>query len=211
MVLRFLSLVVALCFSIHSFAQTNISKIAFGSCGSQDSPLPIFDVVVKHKPDLFIFLGDNLYGDTKNMKDLQEDYATLSAKPTFQNLKRNVPIIAIWDDHDYGKNDAGRHYPFKAESKEIFLEFFEEPKDSDRRKHEGIYTSYMYETNGKKLQVILLDVRTFRDDLKPYTGQFKNDKRYFYNLDYAPHHRHLQNFSGFRTMEMAGRRIEQTC
>jgi alkaline phosphatase D len=186
MVLRFLSLVVALCFSIHSFAQTNISKIAFGSCGSQDSPLPIFDVVVKHKPDLFIFLGDNLYGDTKNMKDLQEDYATLSAKPTFQNLKRNVPIIAIWDDHDYGKNDAGRHYPFKAESKEIFLEFFEEPKDSDRRKHEGIYTSYMYETNGKKLQVILLDVRTFRDDLKPYTGQFKNDKRYFYNLDYAP-------------------------
>lgn len=105
MVLRFLSLVVALCFSIYSFAQTNISKIAFGSCGSQDSPLPIFDVVVKHKPDLFIFLGDNLYGDTKNMKDLQEDYATLSAKPTFQNLKRNVPIIAIWDDHDYGKND----------------------------------------------------------------------------------------------------------
>lgn len=49
----------------------------------------------------------------------------------------------------------------KPNQKEIFLEFFEEPKDSDRRKHEGIYTSYMYETNGKKLQVILLDVRNF--------------------------------------------------
>lgn len=181
---------------LHAIAQTSVSKIAFGSCGSQDSPLPIFDVVVKHKPDLFIFLGDNLYGDTRNMNDLKEDYVTLGAKPTFQNLKKNVPIIAIWDDHDYGKNDAGRHYPFKAESKEIFLEFFEEPKDSERRKHEGIYTSYMYETNGKKLQVIMLDVRTFRDDLKPYTGQFKNDKRYFYHLDYAPHTDTTKTFLG---------------
>lgn len=181
---------------INVYSQAVVSKIAFGSCGSQDNPLPIFDVVVKHKPDLFIFLGDNLYGDTRNMDDLREDYATLGAKQSFQNLKKNVPIIATWDDHDYGKNDAGRHYPFKAESKEIFLEFFNEPKDSERRKHEGIYTSYMYETNGKKLQIILVDNRTFRDDLKFYTGQYKSDKRYFYHLDYAPHTDTTKTFLG---------------
>lgn len=168
-------------------AQKVISKIAFGSCGSQEKPLPIFDLVVKHQPDLFIFLGDNIYGDTKDMSVLQAKYDKLAAKSTFQNLKKNVPIIATWDDHDYGWNDIGRHYHYKKESKEIFLKFFEEPKDSPRREHDGIYTSYYYNCNGKTLQIIMLDNRTFRDDLKPYNGEVSKDRRYFYNLDYAPY------------------------
>lgn len=172
--------------SVDGYTQKNISKIAFGSCAHENHPLPIFNLVVKHKPDLFIFLGDNIYGDTKSMDTLQMKYNILAQKPSFQNLKKNVPIIATWDDHDYGWNDTGRHYPFKTESKEIFLKFFNEPKDSDRRKHEGIYTSYMYETNGKKLQIILLDNRTFRDDYNKYKGEFASDKRYFYELDFAP-------------------------
>jgi alkaline phosphatase D len=163
------------------------TTIAFGSCGHQDNALKIFDVVVKHQPDLFIFLGDNIYGDTKVMDTLKAKYGRLAAKPGFQNLKKNTKIIATWDDHDYGWNDVGRHYKYKKESKEIFLDFWEEPKDSPRRKHEGIYTSYIYEYNEKKLQVILLDNRTFRDDLKKYKNEFASDKRYFYELDYAPY------------------------
>jgi alkaline phosphatase D len=183
---RHLALIIIMMISINCFSQKDISKIAFGSCAHENHPLPIFDLVVKHKPDLFLFLGDNIYGDTKSMDTLQMKYNILAAKPTFQNLKKNVPIIATWDDHDYGWNDIGRHYPFKVESKEIFLKFFNEPKDSERRKHEGIYTSYIYETNGKKLQIILLDNRTFRDDYKKYNVEVANDKRYFYELDYAP-------------------------
>ena len=177
-------------------AQKNVSTIAFGSCGNQNNPLNLFDVIVKHNPDLFIFLGDNVYGDTPNMDTLQARYNRLENKPTFQNLKNNVPIIATWDDHDYGKNDAGKNYEHKEESKEIFLNFFNEPKDSDRRKHAGIYTSYTYPSNGKTIQVILLDNRTFKDNLKPYTGQVMNDKRYFYNLDYAPHTNKETTFLG---------------
>jgi alkaline phosphatase D len=181
-----LTLSIILLISFNGFAQKNISKIAFGSCAHEKHPLPIFDLVVKHKPDLFVFLGDNIYGDTKNMDTLQMKYNILAAKPTFQNLKRNVPIIATWDDHDYGWNDIGRHYPFKVESKEIFLKFFNEPKNSERREHEGVYTSYIYETHGKKLQIILLDNRTFRDDYRKYKGEVANDKRYFYELDFYP-------------------------
>lgn len=182
----YLTLIAILLISFNGFTQKNISKIAFGSCAHENHPLPIFDLVVKHKPDLFVFLGDNIYGDTKKMDTLQAKYNLLAAKPSFQNLKKNVPIIATWDDHDYGWNDIGRHYPFKAESKEIFLNFFNEPKDSERRKHEGVYTSYSYETHGKKLQIILLDNRTFRDDYRKYKGEVANDKRYFYELDFYP-------------------------
>ncbi|MFC2109839.1 alkaline phosphatase D family protein [Bacteroidota bacterium] len=165
-----------------------ITKIAFGSCASQAHRLPIFDLVVEHTPDLFIFLGDNIYGDTKKMEVLKAKYQQLGNKPTYQNLKKNTEILATWDDHDYGLNDAGKEYAFKEESKEIFLDFFDEPKDSPRRKHPGIYHSYEYKIGENILQIIVLDGRTFRDALKPHRKEFKNDKRFnFYNQRYAPH------------------------
>lgn len=142
-----------------------ISRIGFGSCNSQDKPQLIWDTILKQKPECFILLGDNIYGDTRNMATLQQKYAQFGAKPPYQRFKQQCPIIATWDDHDYGENDGGKEYPFKKESKEIFLNFFNEPKDSERRKHEGIYTSYMLEENGKRLQIILPDLRTFRDSL----------------------------------------------
>lgn len=164
-----------------------VSRIAFGSCAHEADPQPVLDLVVKHRPDLFVYLGDNIYGDTKDMDVLRKKYAQLAAKPEFQRLKKASKILATWDDHDYGWNDSGRHYPFKKESKEIFLEFFEEPANSPRRQHEGIYTSYFFEGNGKRLQLILLDNRTFRDDLRRYRGELSHDDRYFYPLDYYPH------------------------
>lgn len=164
-----------------------ISKIAFGSCAHENEPQPVLDLVVQHKPDLFVYLGDNIYGDSRDMKVLQAKYDKLAAKPEFQRMKKAVPIVATWDDHDYGWNDAGRDYPFKEASKEIFLDFFGEPKESVRRKHAGIYTSYLYEGNGKKLQLILLDNRSFRSRLRPYRGEYSNKPEFFYPLDYYPH------------------------
>ena len=167
-----------------------ISKIAFGSCGDQTQPQPILNLVVEHKPDIFVYLGDNIYGDTRDMKELRSKYDSLAIKPEFQNLKKHVSLVATWDDHDYGWNDAGKHYPFKKESKEIFLDFFNEPLHSDRRKREGIYTSYYFEGQGRKLQLILLDNRTFRSNLRTYRGELNNDDQFFYPLDYYPHQIH---------------------
>ena len=164
-----------------------VSRIAFGSCANQDRPQPILDTVLKHRPEVFVYLGDNIYGDTKDMKVLREKYAKLAAKPEFQRLKKGTQVVATWDDHDFGWNDIGRHYPFKKESKEIFLNFWEEPTNSARRSHEGIYTSYLFEGSGRRVQLILLDNRTFRDDLRTYRGEFHRDDRFFYPLDYHPH------------------------
>lgn len=164
---------------------SDASKIAFGSCGSHYHELPIFDIAVQHQPDVFIFLGDNIYGDTKDMSVLQNKYNKLGEKMSYKNLKNNIPILATWDDHDYGWNDAGKYYEFKEESKEIFLDFFEEPINSERRTHKGIYHSQIYNVDQKRLQIILLDNRTFRSNLKGYSGEVDGDDRYFYNLDYG--------------------------
>lgn len=184
------SLVVAIFFTVAINAQVPqglISKIAFGSCASETESQPILDLVVKHKPDLFVYLGDNIYGDTYDMNVLRSKYDSLRLRPEFRRLQQTIPIVATWDDHDYGWNDAGRHYPFKEESKKIFLDFFNEPPNSDRRKRPGIYTSYFFENKGKRLQLILLDTRTFRDNLRTYRGELHMQEKFFYAPDYYPH------------------------
>ena len=165
----------------------NDTRIAFGSCGSQNNELPIFNTVATHQPDLFIFLGDNIYGDTEDMQVLRNKYNQLGNKQSYINMKNNTSILATWDDHDYGWNDAGKYYKYKEESKQIFLDFFEEPVTSERRQHQGIYHSEIYNINDKTLQIILLDNRTFRSNLLEYNGEVDDDDRYTYSLDYAPH------------------------
>ena len=165
---------------VHLNTDTLPTTITFGSCGDQDHDMPILYKVVEQTPDIFIYLGDNIYGDTRKMDVLKKKYNKLAVKPEFLHLRKNCTVLATWDDHDYGENDAGRHYPFKKESREIFLDFWGEPALSERRAHEGIYHSYMMEENGKKMQIILLDTRSFRDDL------IHNDKQDPHKNDYMP-------------------------
>lgn len=153
-------------------------KIVFGSCAHQDKEQPMLLNAVKLNPDLFIYLGDNIYGDTRDMNLLKEKYQKLASKTEFQELKKSTKILSVWDDHDFGENDKGRHYPFKKESKEIFMDFWEVALDSDRRTHEGIYGSEFIKIGDKTLQIIMLDTRTFRDDLlknEPKNPAYKND------------------------------------
>jgi alkaline phosphatase D len=165
-----------------------VTKIAFGSCGDQDWPQPVLALAANNKPDAFIFLGDNIYGDTDNMDTLKNKYARWQAQPDYKRLDSATKIFATWDDHDYGRNDAGKHYPWKKESKEIFLSVFKEPAESERRKHDGIYQTEYVKTGDKTVQIILLDVRTFRNNLLLYKkGDSLPRKEYFYTPDYKPH------------------------
>lgn len=142
-----------------------VAKIAFGSCAHQDKAQPILRTALAQRPDLFIYLGDNIYGDTRNMAKLRKKYGKLAEKEEFRALRAGTRVLATWDDHDYGENDAGRLYPFKAASKKIFLDFWEEPAESPRWKHPGIYHVEYFGPPEKRVQVILLDTRTFRDGL----------------------------------------------
>jgi alkaline phosphatase D len=168
--------------------EPKITKIAFGSCGNQDLPQPVLSLAAAENPDAFIFLGDNIYGDTDNMDTLRNKYTRWQNQPDYVHLSTSTQIFATWDDHDYGRNDAGKYYPWKNESKEIFLEAFKEPQDSERRKHEGIYHSEYIKTENKVIQIILLDNRSFRNELRLYDTLTKLPRdNYFYQLDYIPH------------------------
>jgi alkaline phosphatase D len=184
-----------------------LSSIAFGSCGHQNDPQPVLERIAEKKPDVFIYLGDNIYSDTYSMDTLRMNYGILASKPEFQQLKAAAPILATWDDHDYGWNDSGRHYPYKNESKEIFLDFFG-VADSSVLDHEGIYYSKIYRQGGKNVQIIMLDMRTFRDKLLPYNGNRTGQAGFDYTLDYSPYTTSDSTMLGEEQWQWLGQQLE---
>lgn len=155
-----------------------INKIAFGSCSKQNLDLTIFETIAKEKPEVWVWLGDIIYGDTENMKHLEGKYNQLKYNESYAMLRDSVKnIIGTWDDHDYGVNDGNKTYKFKEESKTKFLNFFDFPKNAPIRKRKGIYNSFTVGEGFKKIKFIILDTRTFQDELtkqEKFINQFKN-------------------------------------
>lgn len=147
-----------------------LRKIAFASCAKQWEPQPIWKTIAAQNPDLFLFLGDAIYGDwdgeevfIPTEETLKRDWSRLASNPDFASFRAQTPILATWDNHDYGKHDGGAEFALKQESKKIFLDFFEEPKESERRARPGIYDSVVIGPEGRRVQIILLDCRSFKD------------------------------------------------
>jgi alkaline phosphatase D len=110
--------------------------------------------------------GDIIYMDSDSLEITREAYQYLKTYPDYKVLTDSTQVIGIWDDHDYGLNDGGKEWAVKDEKKELMFEFLDEPADSPRRNHEGVYISYDYFLKGdRSVKVVLLDGRYFRDTL----------------------------------------------
>lgn len=152
-----------------------LSTIAFGSCNKQDEPQPLWDDILAQRPDLWIWLGDNIYGDTDNMRKMRGMYEKQLARPDYQQLLAAVPVVGTWDDHDYGVNDGGREFSEKQASRDLLLEFLAVPKSQPVWEREGAYQSYTVGPAGRRVKILLLDTRYFRDAL---VASADADRRY---------------------------------
>lgn len=156
----------------------NLKHLAFGSCNNQRKPNPFWKTLLDESPDVLLLIGDNIYADTIDMKKMQSDYNLVSNNPTFKKLREQTRLFGTWDDHDLGANDAGGDYPMKKESQQLFLDFFDVPDGSPLRKQEGVYQSQYFSSDGKQVQIIVLDTRYFRSPLDkatkalPYPGKY---------------------------------------
>jgi alkaline phosphatase D len=167
----------------------SVTRFVVGSCAKQSRPHPFWASIIKTQADGFLFLGDNVYGDTTvdapsspEMPELRAAYRMLGEKKSFQKMRAAMPIYPIWDDHDYGQNDQGVGFPHKAMSEAIFLDFWRVPADDVRRTRPGIHRAWTLrqtteEHGDRTVQIIALDTRHFRDDLR--TG--------FFGLHYLRH------------------------
>jgi alkaline phosphatase D len=114
-------------------------------------------------------IGDNVYGDNgwdadAGLESLRSAYALQASHGEFTDFRAEYPMMATWDDHDFGLNDAGGSFPMRRWGEELFETFW---GSSDAvRARPGVYDSSITGPEGKRVQVILLDTRFFRSDLK---------------------------------------------
>ena len=148
---------------------TTLTRIAFGSCNHQNAPQHMWAQIASANPQLFLMIGDNVYGDNgwdadAALESLRSAYALQASHPEFAQFRAKFPMMATWDDHDYGLNDAGGNFPMRRWGEELFETFWN--SSAEVRGRDGIYDSSITGPEGKRVQVILLDTRFFRSDLK---------------------------------------------
>ncbi|RLD27681.1 MAG: alkaline phosphatase family protein [Bacteroidetes bacterium] len=153
--------------------------IAFGSCNNQEIPNLLWKEIVKNNPNVWIWGGDIIYTDTEDMAFMAKNYQKQKHNPDYANFKKDIDVLATWDDHDYGLNDGGIEYTKKAEAQDLFLDFIDVDKDDNRRQQEGVYFAKDYVVNDESIKIILLDTRYFRTAL---TQDTITKKRYKPNV-----------------------------
>lgn len=153
--------------------QAKLTRIAFGSCNHHDRSQHMWPQIAKSDPQLMLMLGDNVYGDagyrgSGDMGTFVDAYTKQAAYREFQEFRAQIPMLATWDDHDYGPNDSGGDFVLRGLSERLFENFWHSSEEV--RSRPGIYDSVTIGPNGERVQIIMLDTRFFRSPLKelPY-------------------------------------------
>jgi len=160
-----LTISVSVFFPKSAFSEESIQlKIGFGSCAKQENPQPIWKAIAEKNADLFIMMGDNVYIDSANPKVMKDSYNMLANNVHFKEFRAKTPIMATWDDHDYGLQDGGKEFSGKYDAKAAFVEFFDYPEINQLAdKDQGIFHSRELSFEGKTIRIIMLDTRWYRD------------------------------------------------
>jgi alkaline phosphatase D len=149
-------------------------RIAAGSCaylndGKYDRPgkpygggEEIFDAIAATTPDLMLWLGDNIYlrdPEWSSREGINRRYRYYRSHASLRKLWSAAPHVAIWDDHDFGPNDADASFVNRRWSREMFHRYWPLPFDAP---DDGLYGMI---TLGD-VDIFMLDDRSYRYPLR---------------------------------------------
>jgi len=176
--MKYYPLFLGLLFCTSAFAQSNtesdleriskltsISVIAFGSCNEETGDQTFWNSILEQQPDLWLWMGDNIYGEGANLEILAEAYQKQASNTIYQQFNSQVPVAGTWDDNDYGPGDGNKLYEDKEESKQLLLDFLNIPDNHETRDRAGVYHSFEC-GQAPSVRIILLDTRSFQDVLQ---------------------------------------------
>jgi alkaline phosphatase D len=132
-------------------------NVAFGSC-SKFGAQPAFYALAEHDLDLFLFLGDNHYGNTADKGSLRWYYQWAHGMPDRKEFMTQTPILATWDDHDYTGNNTDGFATGKETALQVFRHYWPNPS-AGTSETEGTFLS----SRLGDLEFFLLDDRYHRD------------------------------------------------
>jgi membrane-associated phospholipid phosphatase len=90
--------------------------VAVGSCARTGSNGLVFEAIARKRPDLYVISGDMHYGNLYETDvAMHQDVLTRAlTAPAQAALYARVPVAYMWDDHDFGPNDADAASPSRA-------------------------------------------------------------------------------------------------
>lgn len=121
----------------------------------------IFITMANTTASFNLWLGDGWYTrevDFNSVWGLNNRVSRDRSMNVVQKFMAAMPQYYIWDDHDYGPNNAGKGYIFKKESREVFKDYTLNPTYGEEGK--GIYTKISY----GDADLFLTDDRYFRSE-----------------------------------------------
>ena len=135
--------------------------------------MSLWEDVADEAYDAFAWTGDAVYADERRRmpngemgrvylgeEAHAEAYERVKRYPAYARLRATTRVVGTWDDHDYGFNNAGKHWSHKVFAKKAFLDFLDEPEGSERRTREGgVHDAVDFVHAGGRARVILLDLR----------------------------------------------------
>lgn len=117
--------------------------------------LKIYDQMEKKSADFMLWLGDTVYyiKDENKERKIRRNIK-YRKKQALDDFLSSKPQIAMWDDHDFGPNNADGNYEDKKASLSVFNNFWVNPKS---KMSDGSY----YKINHEDVEFYVLDNRSY--------------------------------------------------
>ena len=154
---------------------TIITNFTFGSnyYGRYLKEENIFQKIVSHNPNLWIWLGNAVYLDEPNFnyftntrQSMDWDfikylYEKVKNNKYYKELNEKVPIIGTWGDEEYGISNGDNENNFKEGYKQYYLDFLDADTVDQRRNYVdmGLYSTYSFGYGYQTVRFILLDLK----------------------------------------------------
>lgn len=140
-----------------------LTRICFGSCNNQNLPQEFWKNIEKTNPNLWVWLGDNIYADYASPEQRRDEYISLQKNRFYERFAGNIPMVATWDDHDFAYDNSDGSYQEKESSQDAFCDFLRLSQQHVLRHSQGVYQSFVYGSrDNRRVHLILLDLRYFK-------------------------------------------------
>jgi alkaline phosphatase D len=102
-----------------------MKTVGFGSCNRQNLDQCFWkELQSRHDLDMWLWAGDAYYAKNNSISGMTSAAHNLTTNTYYREfLAGKVTIAGVWDDHDYGINDAGKYATQKSDRKEQYLNF----------------------------------------------------------------------------------------
>jgi len=164
-------------FSFLTGSCTYINEAAYDRPGTPyGTAIKILDQMSNDSARFMLWLGDNMYmreSDWESRSGVLRRYTHTRQTKEMQPLLSKMHHYAIWDDHDFGSNDANGSYVNKSYTREAFDLFWANPRNANEYNEDGIYTKFTWQD----CEFFLLDGRYNKRRFGKEGGELLGEKQ----------------------------------